>query len=231
MNRWTFLLLPVTALACTETVESSDVRTSGVYPEFQVVADGSGSSRVSARLKVGGDGSNTYLDLQQGDRIEVRAGEETRSLNETETHTYAAQFDIDEAGTEFVFSFVRSEQDESALRSAVTLPEAFSLQMTANQASRADARVGFSWDPPASGDLHWKVAGACVWADEGDTDDDGDHILGADDVRSPAADSAKTCPVDLTLMRGRAGSVDPAFTEGGENIAYQARTQTFTSTP
>jgi hypothetical protein len=34
--------------------------------------------------------------------------------------TYAAQFDIDDAGTEFVLAFIRSVQDESALRSTVT---------------------------------------------------------------------------------------------------------------
>ena len=40
MKRWTLLVLPALC-ACTESVESTDVRTSGVYPEFQVVADGS----------------------------------------------------------------------------------------------------------------------------------------------------------------------------------------------
>jgi hypothetical protein len=81
----------------------------------------------------------------------VSADGETRTLSETATHSYAAQFDIDDADTEFVFAFIRSEQDESALRSTVTLLEALSLEMTASEASRADARVGFSWDlPPAA---------------------------------------------------------------------------------
>lgn len=231
MNRWTLLLLPLTALACTETVESSDVRTSGVFPEFRAVADGSGSTRVSARLKVGGDDSNTYLELQDGDRIEVSAGGVTRTLSETDSHSYTATFDLDEPGTEFVFAFLRSEQDENAPRSAVTLPEPFSLQMTTPEVSRATGQVGFSWDPPASGNLHWDVAGDCVWSDQGDTADDGSHNLATDDVRAPTSDAAETCPVQLTVQRGRAGSIDPAFTEGGETVAYQERVQSFTSTP
>lgn len=224
-------MLPLAALACTETVESSDVRTSGVFPEFRAVADGTGSTQVSARLKVGGNDSNTYLELQDGDRIEVSANGETRTLNETDTHSYTARFDVDASGTEFVFAFLRSEQDESAPRSIVTLPEPFSLQMTASEVSRASGQVGFSWDPPASGSLHWDLAGDCVWADQGDTADDGSHSLGADDVRSPTTDADKTCDVQLTVQRGLGGSIDPAFTEGGENRAYQERVQSFTSTP
>ena len=231
MNRWTLLLLPLTALACTETVESSDVRTSGVFPEFRVVADGNGSTKVSARLKVGGNDSNTYLNLQDGDRIEVTAGGQTRTLSETDTHSYTTTFDLDDAGTEFVFAFLRSEQDENAPRSTVTLPEPFSLQMTTPEVSRASGQVGFSWDPPLSGNLHWDVNGECVWNDWGDTADDGSHTLGADDVRAPSSNANQTCPVQLTVQRGRSGSIDPAFTEGGEAVALQERVQSFTSTP
>lgn len=231
MNRWTLMLLPLAALACTETVESSDVRTTGIFPEFRAVADGSGSTQVSARLKVGGDDSNTYLELQDGDRIEVTAGGETRTLDETDTHSYTTRFDVDDGGTEFVFAFLRSEQDENAPRSVVTLPEPFALEMTTTEVSRAGGAVGFSWTPAASGNLHWDVAGDCVWSDQGETPDDGTHNLTSDDVRAPTADEAKTCPVQLTVQRGRAGTVDPAFTEGGETVAYQERVQSFTSTP
>ncbi len=231
MNRWTLLLLPLTALACTETVESSDVRTSGIFPEFRVVADGSGATQVSARLKVGGNDSNTYLDLQSGDRIEVSAGGVTHTLNETNAHSYTASFDIDEPGTEFVFAFLRSEQDESAPRSVVTLPDPFALQMTSTEVSRAGGQVGFSWDPPGSGNLRWDVDGDCVWDDRGETADDGSHSLSSDDLRALASRADETCAVQLTLERGRGGSIDSAFSEGGEAVAYQQRVQTFTSMP
>jgi hypothetical protein len=44
-------------------VESTDIRTTGVYPVIDVTAEGSGTSRVLVKLKVGGINSNTYLDL------------------------------------------------------------------------------------------------------------------------------------------------------------------------
>ncbi|MEO8181828.1 MAG: hypothetical protein ABI895_23590, partial [Deltaproteobacteria bacterium] len=99
MKRWTLFVLPALC-ACTESVESTDVRTSGVYPEFQVVADGSGSSSASARLEVGGNDSNTFLDLRGSDLLEVSAGGQTQRMTSGGDHSYSARFPFDAAGTE-----------------------------------------------------------------------------------------------------------------------------------
>lgn len=231
MNRWTLFVLPAALLACTESVESSDVRTSGVYPEFEVVADGSGSSRASARLKVGGDDSNTFLSLQGGDRLEVTVGDETVTLSESDNHRYSATFQIDAAGTEFEFAFIRTEADETAPRSVVALPAPFELEMTTTEASRATDDVAFTWDPAAGGELQWNIDGDCVWTEQGVTTDDGSHSIPRDEMRAPSSDEAESCPVQLTVERMSSGSVDPAFTEGGRVVAYQRRIQSFTSTP
>jgi hypothetical protein len=231
MHRSTLFLLPVALFACTESVESTDVRTSGIYPEFRVVADGSGNSQVSARLKVGGNDSNTFLDLRDADRLEVSVGEDTRRLDETSAQRYTASFPIDAAGTEFVFTFIRGADDAGAPRSIVTLPEPFELQMSTTEASRAADGVAFNWDPPSSGSLRWDMEGDCVWDEGGATPDDGSHNLDREQVRARANDEAKSCTVDLTVDRSLSGSVDPAFTEGGESTAYQSRTRSFTSIP
>jgi hypothetical protein len=229
MKRSTLLLLPA-LFACTESVDSTDIRTSGVYPEFQVVADGSGTTSASARLKVEGNDSNTFLDLKASDVLEVSAKGQTQRMTSTGAHSYGASFAFDQAGTEFVFSFRRGEEDTSAVHSAVTLPEPFTLQMGITEASRATDAVSFSWDPPAGGDLHWELDGDCVWTDQGSTQDDGSHTLDRSDVRA-FGEETKSCSVRLALQRTHTGSIDPAFSEGGENRAYQLRTQTFTSKP
>jgi len=41
----------------------------------------------------------------------------------------------------------------------------------------------------------------------------------------------KSCTVRLTVQRSHSGSIDAAFSEGGENKAYQLRAQSFTSLP
>jgi hypothetical protein len=229
MKRWTLFVLPA-LFACTESVESTDVRTSGVYPEFQVVADGSGNTNASARLKVGGNDSNTFLDLRGSDVLEVSAQGQTQRMTSSGDHGYATRFAFDDAGTEFVFSFRRGEEDAGAVRSAVTLPEPFALQMGSSEASRAQDAVSFTWDPPAGGDVHWDLDGDCVWIEQGSTPDDGNHTLNLNDVR-PLRDDPASCSVRLTVQRSHTGNIDPAFTEGGENRAYQVRAQSFTSTP
>ena len=231
MKHWNLLVLPAALFACTESVESTDVRTSGVYPEFEVVADGSGSSRASARLKVGGDDSNTFLSLESGDRLEVTVGEETRTLTAADNYRYSATFQIDAADTEFEFAFIRTENDETAPRSVVALPAPFQLEMGTAEASRAADDVAFSWDPPGSGELRWNVEGDCVWRESDVTPDDGSHDIAREDMRAQGNDEAESCPVQLTVERVRSGSVDPAFTEGGAAVAYQRRIQSFTSTP
>jgi hypothetical protein len=229
MKRWTLLVLPA-LFACTESVESTDVRTTGVYPEFQVVADGSGNTNASARLKVGGNDSNTLLDLQGSDVLEVSAKGQTQRMTSSGAHSYGATFAFDEAGTEFEFAFRRGDEDTAAVHSAVTLPEPFTLQMGTTEASRATDAVSFSWDPPAGGNIEWDLDGDCVWNDRGSTTDDGSHTLDLSDVRA-FGEETKSCSVRLTLQRVHKGSVDPAFSEGGENRAYQLRAQTFTSMP
>jgi hypothetical protein len=231
MKRWNLIVLPAALFACMEGVESSDIRTSGVYPEFEVVADGSGSSRASARLKVGGDDSNTFLTMESGDRLEVTVGDETRTLVRAESFWYSATFQIDAADTEFEFAFIRSENDETAPRSVVALPAPFALAMATTEASRADDDVAFTWDPPGSGELDWELDSDCIFREFGSTPDDGSHAIPHDDMRSLGSADAESCPVELVAERVRSGSVDPAFTEGGSAVAYQRRIQSFTSTP
>lgn len=231
MKTWNLFVLPAALFACMEGVESTDVRTSGIYPELRVVADGSGSSRASARLKVGGDDSNTFLNLESGDRLEVTVGDETQTLTSAENYWYSATFQVDAADTEFEFAFIRTENDETAPRSVVTLPAPFQLEMGTTEASRAADDVAFSWDPPGSGELRWEIEGDCVWRELDATPDDGSHTIPRDDMRSTANDEAESCPVQLTVERARSGSLDPAFTEGGSAVAYQRRIQSFTSTP
>ncbi|MEO8183919.1 MAG: hypothetical protein ABI895_34280, partial [Deltaproteobacteria bacterium] len=130
----------------------------------------------------------------------------------------------------FVFSFRRGEEDEGAVRSAVTLPEPFELEMTSSEVSRATDQVSFHWDPPASGELHWDLTGDCVWTETGSTPDDGSHTLASSAMRA-FGDNAESCSVRLAVQRSHSGSIDPAFTEGGQNKAYQLRAQSFTSLP
>lgn len=225
------LLLALLVFGCTESVESEDVRTTGIYPVISVVADGRGSSTVEVRLKVGGRNSNTYLDLVGDDRLEASVGDTTKRLDGRSDQTYRASFPVDAEDTEFEIAFRRGEEDENAPSSTVTLPAPFELEVGASVASRTDDAVEFSWAPLATGGMAWEYEGGCVIRDDGTTPDDGEHTLAAGQIETFESDKMVSCPVDLTLVRSRKGSLDAAFTEGGEITAEQVRTVSFTSTP
>jgi hypothetical protein len=229
--RWIVLGLVMTSLGCEESVESTDVRTTGIYPVISVTADGSGNSRVEVRLKVGGSNSNTHLDLKGGDELQATVGNETKTLDETSDETYTATFGVDEEGTEFTIAFLRDEEDESAPASTVALPAPFEMSVSAREASRADDDVEITWEPPASGELDWGIDGDCIKTDDGELPDDGMHTLEAGSIETFDSDKEESCTVEVSLARARRGNIDPAFTEGGRIEALQVRSDTFTSTP
>ncbi len=224
------LSLLLGTLGCEEDVESTDIRTSGVYPVIRVTADGSGKSEVWVRLKVGGESSNTYLDLKGEDKLTASADGVSRELDETDDQTYTATFDIDEEDTEFTVAFTRGSIDVDAPESKVSLPAPFELALAVTEASRATDSVGVSWDPPAaSGNIGWDLAGDCIKSDDGSTPDDGELELPA--IETFSSDAAKTCTVHLGLTRSRGGSVDSHFSEGGDITARHVRGGSFTSSP
>lgn len=228
--RWYVLGLVWTVVACNESVESTDVRTTGIYPEITVTADGSGSSRVRVRLKVGGSGSNTFLDLKGGDELTATVDDVTKVLDETSDETYTASFPVDEEGTEFTIAFLR-EDDDSAPASTVALPAPFALAVSPTEASRASDDVELSWDPPESGDVAFAMSGECIQRDTDDLPDDGSHTLAAGSIETFESDKDDSCTVTVSLERAQRGTIDAAFTEGGRIEAVQVRTDTFTSEP
>src|SRR5262245_21418092 len=134
-----FAVLPVAlmALACTESVESTDIRTSGIYPEIEVVSTNGTSSKVTVWLKVGGDDSNTYLELEGDDTLEATVDGETKTLDGS-GDSYSATFNTAEEGAEFTIAFLRGDEDDSAPESVVTMPAPFDMALGATAASRAD---------------------------------------------------------------------------------------------
>ena len=228
--RWIVLGLVATAFGCSESVESTDVKTTGIYPEITVTADGSGSSRVRVRLKVGGSNSNTLLDLTGGDELTATVDGDTKVLDETSDETYTATFPVDEEGTEFTIAFTR-EDDDSAPASTVTLPAPFTMLASPPEASRATDDVDIDWDPPAGGNVEFSMSGDCVKMDQDDLPDDGSHTITADSIETFEDDEDESCTVSVGLERAQRGNIDPAFTEGGRIEALQVRSDSFTSTP
>jgi hypothetical protein len=219
------------AFGCSESVESNDVRTSGVYPEITVTANGNGNSTVSVRLKVGGSGSNTFLDLKGDDELTATVDDETKTLDGS-GNTYQATFDTDAEGTEFTIAFLRGDEDDDAPESTVTMPAPFDLMLDVTTAGRGADDVEVTWAPPVSGgQATWKLSGECIKLDTGSIPDDGAHTIEAGAIETFESDMDESCTATFEMTRSRNGTVDPAFTEGGRAVARHVRSQAFTSTP
>lgn len=233
IKRFAFLPVALLALGCTESVESTDVKTTGIYPEIEVVSNGNGKSKVTVWLKVGGDDSNTFLDLKGDDTLEASLdGGEPVTLDQS-GDSYSATFDTEEEGAEFTIAFLRGEDDDSAPASVVSLPAPYVLDVAVTEASRADDDVEFTWDPPAdSGNMEWDLNGDCIkLAGDKTPDSAGTYTLAAGDIETFDSDKEESCTVDLETTRSQGGDIDSAFTEGGSIVAKQVRGVSFTSNP
>lgn len=225
-----YLVLALGLLGCTEDVSSRDIRTSGVYPEFTVTATGNGRSEVEARLKVGGNNSNTFLDVESGDTLEVTANGESKTLKGGSGNRYTATFDFDDGGTEFVFAFLRTDADDDAPMSTVVLPEPFDMEVTSDDLERTVDDLEFTWDPPEDGDMKVKVEGDCLFPLDDNTPDDGTGSVNGEDLKQVGDDDGEECTASVELTRQNGGEIDAAF-DDGEIRARQVRSDTFTSLP
>jgi hypothetical protein len=230
MRRSTLVMMGWLALGCSESVESTDIRTTGIYPEITITADGSGSSEIEVALKVGGRNSNTYLQLRGDDELEVSA-EGFSETFEGSGDIYKATLPLDDPNTQFVIAFQRGDQDDSAPASIVSLPAPFEMMLGAPAASRATDEVTVTWDPAGTGDLTWEYEGECVLSEDGNTPDDGETTFGLGEIRTFESDANESCTVDVLLARSRGGTIDPAFTDGGRIVARQVRSDSFLSVP
>ena len=216
------------AAGCKQEVESTDVRTSGVYPVVDVSADASGSTRVQVKLKVGGPAANTYLDLTGPDHLTATMDGVTRPLDSSGSVSYATTFQTNAPGP-VVISFMRGTADTSAPNTTVNMPEPFGLTLGATELSRATGSLAVTWTPTGPANIESSLVGACVDVIAETIPDDGTATISGDQLHAHNATDA--CTVTLTLARVQSGQVDPAFTEGGDVKARQVRSASFTSTP
>lgn len=226
-----------------ETVESEDIRTSGIWASFEVLATGNGESSVKSQLRVGGD-SGTIVILTGQDKLVCSAGDTNKTLSKSGDY-YKGTLAVDAGGTQFKFAFNRGDADEAAPNSVVTLPEPFTVTGVTDgqQVSRAGSLI-LTWEASTTpvDATTWTLSGDCLFDTHGNVQTDGTLTLQGEDFDATlsAEEGAKTgdaekanCTAKLCLERMRKGTLDPAFAEeeGGKISAVQRRCVQFVSTP
>jgi hypothetical protein len=223
-----FMLLPA-LVACAESVESSDVLTSGIYADYAVTATNDNTATTKATLKVGGGLSNTFVELDGDDALTVTSRGETKTLGEKnigEMYWYEADWPLAAEAAEFVFAFVRTV-DDGAPESTVTLPASFSIDAptAAFIIKRGTDDLTVTWSPSGSTDsMSIAVRGDCIEnVSETVSDDPGTYTFSADRIVTKEDKESDSCEGTVELTRTRTGSLDEAFEEGGRVVAEQIR--------
>jgi hypothetical protein len=226
-------LLAITLAACT-THESSDVLTSGIYASITAQATGNGTTNVSATLFVGNPLGLNYVELTGDDKLLVKTAGMTKQMRETEvlgTVGHNVEFAVDAEGTQFTVEFARTI-DEGAPSSIATLPAKFDITASPATASRAQT-IQFQWSPSGGSDpMSWTATGDCIELESSPVTDTGSHTIEAARLKKRMNTNVPdSCEITITVMRSRAGTLDPHYGKGGEVRGIQARTFKLTSTP
>ncbi|MDI1477785.1 hypothetical protein [Polyangium sp. y55x31] len=218
---------------CKETVDSQNVKTAGIAAILSATAENDKETRLIATLKVGGDESNTYVDLSGGDRIFASAGDKRVEMQTQDTGVYEAEFATAADGTEFVVDLQRADGD-NAPSSRGTLPAPFTLTLADTSASRA-ADLEVSWTPSGSNDdVRIELNGTCIFLETIDVPGDtGKHTIPANSLKATGSmdQPPPTCDVNIEVTRSRKGTPDSAFDSESSFVLQQVRTGKFTSTP
>jgi hypothetical protein len=231
------LVLAASLMVGCSQVDSDAIRTSGMYADLSVEADGSGGSLTRATLKVGGNSSNTYINLSAGDSLVTRVGSTSYPMVRQEALGvvwYQAVPPVDTANAAFRVSLLRDD-DVSAPNSDVTLPPPFTITGPApgSAYSRTSQAVTITWSGSGAADpLTWQLTGDCIVSQSGNqVSDIGTLTIPAGAIQPRANQGATSCNAQIRFYRTRAGSVDPAYGEGGELYARQTRFISIQSTP
>lgn len=234
MRTMKLLASTLIVLACgCGTTDSSSLLTKGMSAEISAATHGDGTTLVSASLYDGYPEQLIFVDLAPGDQLVATAGGTSMTLDKTQLLTliaYTATFQTGNEGDEFKVDFQRTV-DGGAPNSTVTLPAPFTLGTAPTSASRAQD-LTLTWSPSGSTDqMAWEANGDCIQTTSGSIPaDTGTFTIPANTFVLPQG-AAQQCQVSLTVLRKRAGSLDPAFGKGGDIIGEQERTAMFTSTP
>ncbi|HEY9336088.1 MAG TPA: hypothetical protein VIQ79_16755 [Kribbella sp.] len=215
----------VVVLAGCSTVESKDIRTSGITANYVVTLPETAEvAQVSASYRVG---TLTFVELGDGESVRSSGGGKAVELERHHTAgvtDYTGQLDgVVQAGTEITFDLTRGKGDDSAPRSTVKLPERVRITAPlagATYSRRAAIPVRIATGPsdlPST--LTW--TGDCIQPDSLELEPGRTSAtIPPGSLRpslatpTPGVKPPTTCSVNLTLTRRTEGTLDKSFKNG-----------------
>lgn len=219
------------ALAACSTVDSADLRTSGINAHIRVDAR-SADSEVSVSLSAGG---LTSIELSEGDKLSVAGGAASATFDHYSLlgkHGYTATLDgVTEPGEEVEVTLKRD--DDPSTISRVELPEAIEASGPRRASRHQDLLLEVN-DAAGAIRVSWK--GSCVAPGTDKEYDEGEPVIvPAGKLRPVQAEAGqptlpKRCLVIFTVSRVLTGSLDDEF-KGGTIEAVRSTSVVVRSRP
>jgi hypothetical protein len=206
---------------------------------MRTVVTASGSrSKVEVTLTVGGDESNTYVILEEGDELIALADGDEKTMEKVSDGEYEATFDTIAEDTEFEVHLER-ENDEDATGNHGSLPPPFMITSDLGDEpySRLTDDITITWDPSGSDDdmlLEVSDEDTCITAtaDFDPAGDSGEYTIEADEDDPPLGnDDEDTCDAQVDVIRKREGEIDGNLDRESTFFLRQVRSTTFVTAP
>jgi hypothetical protein len=234
-KRFAVILLGlVSAVGCKETLASKNIRTQGIAMEATVTATSETRSRVYVRLLAGGDESNTYVELTEGDRLIASADGEDKQMEQTSEGEFEADFDIGAEDTLFELRLMRNEFDDATENSG-RLPAPFEITSEYDDEVSRDDDLELAWDPTSSDPMRLEVDNtddSCIFSHNINIpNDDGTFVIQGGTLDSTGGDEPETCEITLELARRRDGDTDRVLDPESSIILRQVRGASLQSAP
>jgi len=217
----------------------------GLYAAIDVVADGSGQTKVSVELREGmADGPD--VEALGAHSLLASDDDETKGLTQSGGR-WETTLSGDGGGTEYrVWSLPGGE--EAGARSLVVLPDPFAMELDGADGTIArSSQMWVTWTPSGlGGEMRWTLGSGveCLWDTEGIMSDTGrlslsgeeqiDSTPSADFAVDDPEDDSESCVATLCLYRDVEGLLGPLFgaeLEGGYIRATRQVCQRFVSVP
>jgi hypothetical protein len=223
-------LFGLAAAGCSkETTSSANIRTGGIAALIDVTGTTDTTAQVHVELKVGGSSSNTYVILEDGDKLTATANDQTKTLTATDSGVYDVTFQGVGADTAFKIDL---ERTEGSATNSGTLPAPFAIDPPTTKLSRKDDDLPVSWAPADTGDgMALDFSGTCIFDLRKAVSDTGSYVVKKTTLSSTGGDMPETCDITLDVDRSHLGTVDSAFDPESYVRMHQSRSLSFTSNP
>jgi hypothetical protein len=234
MGWW--MLSALALLGCKETVSSENIRTGGIAMLTDVIATSNSRTRVHTELRVGGDESNTFVILDDSDRLYAYADGQERPMREVAQGVYEAEFGTADEGTEFEVVLEREDDDTAACSGRLPAPFDITSDFGPVAVSRDEDDLELTWEPSDQGD-RMRVgfddgSSTCIrFEREQDIPDDGSFVLQAGTLESSDSMDPETCRIEAVLARLRNGTTDALLDDESRFSLRQERRVEFISRP